>query len=238
MGDVWASLVYVADTEPRVMDGPRRGQGFLDAMSRPGLVGSADGYHVIRLAVVPGINDDATTLSVAQDAPMMANAYGRKITIWCDEHLGNTEPVVEIYNTNQYQAPGNWTSYHGFQFGLQEQLAGHEAWYDWISFTNAGAFGPGEEVALIGKSLIPTKCRACNMEYWADIDGDNDVDQDDYARFQRCYSGSDNPYPVTPGYCACFDRDGDGDIDAEDLAAFTSCTTGPGIAGPPASCAQ
>ncbi len=63
---------------------------------------------------------------------------------------------------------------------------------------------------------------------WADPDDDGDVDQDDFAQFQACYSGDVN-YPTEPAACANFDYVEDGKVNADDFAAFTACATGPGI---------
>lgn len=58
----------------------------------------------------------------------------------------------------------------------------------------------------------------------ADFDLDNDVDQDDFAVFQRCLSGNAAAYP--PG-CAPADLSADGDVDQEDLRLFKPCLAGP-----------
>ncbi len=86
-----------------------------------------------------------------------------------------------------------------------------------------------------------TTCASVDCEFqvchdpFADADGDGDVDQDDFARFQICYTGaSGDPlgtYP--PQNCDCFDTDDDGDIDGDDFTAFQACASGPGIAADP-----
>lgn len=59
-----------------------------------------------------------------------------------------------------------------------------------------------------------------------DLDCDHDVDLDDFARFQACYSGAG----VTPtAACLEADFDGDGDVDAADLGILLNCLSGPGI---------
>ncbi len=63
---------------------------------------------------------------------------------------------------------------------------------------------------------------------WADANGDGDVDQQDFAILQRCYTGPDGD--VSPeGHCPCFDRDEDADVDVVDVEAFVSCATGPEV---------
>ena len=66
-----------------------------------------------------------------------------------------------------------------------------------------------------------------------DADGDGDVDQDDFAEFQKCY----NPSGVAAG-CGCFDWNpsieaGDDDVDAEDLGLFEFCASGPDVPADP-----
>ena len=59
-----------------------------------------------------------------------------------------------------------------------------------------------------------------------DLDGDSDVDQDDFGLLQRCFSGIGEPYG--PG-CAGGDLDVDEDVDMNDVAVFLGCMGGPGV---------
>lgn len=52
----------------------------------------------------------------------------------------------------------------------------------------------------------------------ADIDGNGEVNLDDYARFQECFTGPDGG-PVEPG-CEVADYDNDGDVDLTNWGAF------------------
>jgi hypothetical protein len=61
----------------------------------------------------------------------------------------------------------------------------------------------------------------CNAPF-ADADDDDDVDMDDFARYQLCFTGNGTP---AEGQCRCFDRDDDDDVDADDLDEFTACAT-------------
>ncbi|HOA75979.1 MAG TPA: hypothetical protein PKL76_21265 [Phycisphaerae bacterium] len=65
---------------------------------------------------------------------------------------------------------------------------------------------------------------------FADIDGDKDVDQNDFAVLQRCFTGEGG---TVADLCACFDHDGDGDIDLTDVNAFIACGSGPGVLADP-----
>lgn len=64
-----------------------------------------------------------------------------------------------------------------------------------------------------------------------DLDGDSDVDQDDFGLFQRCLSGPGNDQ--TAQECAGAKLDGDSDVDYEDVVLFQGCMSGAGIAGNP-----
>jgi len=64
-----------------------------------------------------------------------------------------------------------------------------------------------------------------------DIDGDGDVDIDDFSVFRDCMSGPNvtpnPPAPITLEQClAAFDFDGDGDVDLGDFARFQTAFTG------------
>jgi hypothetical protein len=95
--------------------------------------------------------------------------------------------------------------------------------------------------------LVVSKCQGQCNDPFADAEGsagigfglgDGDSDQKDFAVFQLCISGSGNPFPLVPDYCACFDRGvdapaGDGDIDGFDFDAFAACASGADV---PAVC--
>ncbi len=56
-----------------------------------------------------------------------------------------------------------------------------------------------------------------------DLDHDTDVDQADFGIFQRCLSGSNQPYASG---CAPADLNGDGDVDESDFSLFYPCIGG------------
>lgn len=76
----------------------------------------------------------------------------------------------------------------------------------------------------------------CNNPF-ADVDSDTDVDLDDFAAFQQCYTGDTTP--VT-SECKCFDRPevefpgGNGFIDQADFNAFVNCGTRAQVPADPA----
>jgi hypothetical protein len=112
------------------------------------------------------------------------------------------------------------------------------------SFNNASPTddygGLIDEVSLWDRVLTADEIRNLYLfgfpkGVWADADGDDDVDQIDFAAFQRCYGGL-----VDPTHCLRFDRGRDGDVDELDFLKFLDCGTGPGIptasANLPAGC--
>jgi hypothetical protein len=77
----------------------------------------------------------------------------------------------------------------------------------------------------------------CNDPF-ADADGDGDVDQVDFAVFQKCFTGS-NYAGELPDECKCFDRIDnqgliDGSIDQFDWGKFEACASGPDVPANPA----
>ncbi len=60
----------------------------------------------------------------------------------------------------------------------------------------------------------------------ADFDEDGDVDLADFAKFQMCFNGPNQP-PALPGSCDGVDLDGDGDADLSDFAIYSGCFNGP-----------
>lgn len=59
-----------------------------------------------------------------------------------------------------------------------------------------------------------------------DFDTDDDVDQEDFGRLQRCFSGE--AVPFDPGCDGC-DFDDDNDVDAADLSRFSQCFSGANV---------
>jgi hypothetical protein len=72
----------------------------------------------------------------------------------------------------------------------------------------------------------------CCPDPFADADGDGDADQNDFGKFQACFTGA-GPTTLDPG-CECFDRDGDDDVDEDDWGAFEACASGPDVPANPA----
>jgi hypothetical protein len=62
-----------------------------------------------------------------------------------------------------------------------------------------------------------------------DFDEDNDVDQEDFGRFQKCLSGDGVNYEQG---CAPADLDSDEDVDQGDYILFRQCHFGPNVPVP------
>ncbi len=175
------------------------------------------GYHIIR-ACMGQVNGS------------------RAIRIYFDE---NPTPVIEILT-----ASNKASATDSIGFGTGSTVGQQVIYFDWVTGTNAGMFAPGEEVDCIGRSLcLGPGCydSPCNLDLFADADEDGDVDQADFAMFQRCYTGDGGGVPADPDYCQCFDRRNndntpgeDNDVDGFDLGAFEDCASGPGVAADPA----
>lgn len=71
---------------------------------------------------------------------------------------------------------------------------------------------------------------ACN-DPAADFDNDGDVDQEDAAMLQLCFTGPSGT--MLPG-CECFDDDGNNLITTTDVSAFEECASGPNVPANPA----
>lgn len=139
-------------------------------------------------------------LAVSGVAPVQA-FYEFDITDWYNDNLGKR---MSLFLRND----GTWNEQ---QSPLFEDREG----------TRTGdpiTYGPRIELDFLN----------CNTP-WADADGDGDVDMDDFALFQRCFSGDDLLPVDADEYCRCFDRNLDGKVNTVDLGSFEACSTGPGV---------
>ena len=95
-----------------------------------------------------------------------------------------------------------------------------------------GDMAPDTDPKVTIDNMVQTRCsNPCPNDPYADVDGDGDVDQDDFAEFQACYTGS-GEFELSLS-CACFNRDnwdsGDTDVDDADFTAFQNCASGPNV---------
>ncbi len=141
----------------------------------------------------------------------------RTINVYFDE---NPTPVLSMV-----QASNSVAGIDGFVFGAGSTAGQIDMAFDWLTATDVGAFAPGEEYACLGRSLVLDFC----PKPFADADEDGDVDQVDYAAFQRCFTGDSSSAQYDAEQCHCFDRDHDGDIGEFDLRLFVNCASGPDV---------
>ncbi len=167
--------------------------------SSPPLGITDSGYHLFRLISGFGV-------------------YGAKtIKVFVDE---NPTPVLTISNA----ATAAPQASDGFGFGIRG-LLGDVAW-DWVVYTNAGMYEPGQEVACLGRSLIPSGacCTAsgCEQKLEADCLAVNGRFQ---GRGTTCAAETCCPSPFA-------DADEDDDVDGNDFGVFQRCYTGDAASGP------
>lgn len=131
-------------------------------------------------------------------------------------------------------ADAEGSTYRGFYFGDSAGLLGMDVSFDWVTGTNLGAFAPGEEEAVLGRSLIISE-PTCDQPF-PDSNSDGFVDMVDFAFLQRCYS----PTVEVAEACLCFDRTHDDYIDENDVELFLPCALGPNVpfdeSNPPTNC--
>jgi hypothetical protein len=142
----------------------------------------------------------------------------RIVRFYFDEDVS---PVAVLTIPNAVLKSG-YGGAEGLGFGAGSTDGSYDIAFDWVTLTNAGAFAPGEENAVLGRSLVVG--RNCNTPC-VDIDGDGYVDMDDFAGLQRCL----NPLIVEAG-CECFDNmNPRGKIDEFDVNYFVKCASGPDL---------
>ncbi len=76
-----------------------------------------------------------------------------------------------------------------------------------------------------GVLVDPSGCARSTQTIREDLDGDSDVDVQDFQMFQACFNGPNRP-PFGPG-CNRADFDGDSDVDLGDFGLFQDCFNGP-----------
>ncbi len=153
-------------------------------------------YHILRMSAI-GDSD-----------------CNRVVKLYFDEDIS---PLAVLTINNA--AAVNTSQNEGFGFGAGSTAGTYDIAFDWFTGTNAGAFAPGEEVPIIGQSLN-LGASLCNDPRF-DVDGDHDVDLNDFGDFQICYTG--NFVEITDQSCRCFDSDGDGHVGEFDFNAFKAC---------------
>jgi hypothetical protein len=173
------------------------------------------------------------------DLPPGAHASQAEVTIINErilhvEHFtyDGTAPLVYFYL-------GAANIYNDFLNGLQVPPLLDRAYNDEsLVLTLPGAS------TMDGYGAISVWCAAVNANFTSgpflepsppaipgDFDGDGDVDQEDFGRFQACYTG--DGVAQTEPQCAGAVIDDDLDVDSGDFDIFRGCLSGPEIPGDP-----
>ena len=100
--------------------------------------------------------------------------------------------------------------------------------------TDSDGDGVGDACDLCPNTIpsVPVDATGCpSPAIRVDFDRDGDVDLDDFAFFQACYSGKG--VPQAEPACADAMLDGDNDVDRVDLSLFERCFSGPNIPADP-----
>ncbi len=83
----------------------------------------------------------------------------------------------------------------------------------------------------VGKAMMSDIWTATSIHRRGDFDHDGDVDLTDFARVQRCFTGSEQAQ--NEARCMIARLDEDNDVDDDDLDIFIGCATGPAVAQAP-----
>ncbi len=154
-----------------------------------------------------------------------------------DGALGNKVDVRGYYDGALLEGWNIWNSAEWIRFERLNstfQPAAEDV-NVWVSGDTDRVLGGVDELSFWSRALTPTEIAAIwtgdfglHPLPWPDSDRDGDVDGDDFAGFQRCYTG--NAVELTdPAACERFDRDSDNHVDEFDLNEFSQCATGPAI---------
>lgn len=187
--------------------GPNGSDGVVTELNRGGTTilpnGFDQDYHILRLTAI-GDND-----------------CNRVVRLYFDEQ---PQPVLTINNATTV---AGLSGADGFGFGAGSTSGTYDIAFDWVTGTNIGAFAPGEELLVLGRSLVLG--RDCPKPV-VDSDADGDVDMADFAQLQRCINGPVSPiYPLT-NECKCFDNAlPSGFLDEFDINYFAYCAGGPNV---------
>jgi hypothetical protein len=161
----------------------------------------------------------STTVAIAIDAPAGVLAVGLE-----DAPPGGWVTVTGISDGGSYDSLNHKVKWGPFfagsiPTGVSYQVLtpstamGVECFAGSISFD-----GLNEPVA-------GDACMASYPDMPADLDGDCDVDHEDYAAFEACLAGPGNPFPpegCSSGAFTDADLDADGDVDFHDFRLFQS----------------
>ncbi len=126
------------------------------------------------------------------------------------------DPSDGVWICDQFTQPGVAGQYVFESCNIEDEQR-----YYFAAFSHDGAGNYASEAAVVYKPLwLP-----------GDIDGDDDVDMEDFGRFQLCLTG---PFvPQDDPLCQEALLDGDDDVDKDDLNILHNCLSGADVSGDP-----
>lgn len=205
---------------------------------------SADGLYSF-LLVPPGtyslnINKPGIGSAAVQNVVVTAGGVTRvdvtlASTVTCSISAAPTSAMVgrPITFSPVVQVPiGQVVSSHTWHFGDTDQGGrGLPSAVDHV-YAVAGNYSVTLELATSGSgTVVSAPIGVTVLPAPGDMDGDSDVDMEDFAVLQACLLGTsiaqDDPA------CARAKMDADQDVDSEDVARFMNCLSGPNVPSDP-----
>lgn len=162
------------------------------------------------------INGGAFTDIITAGGSFVTGAYINTIT-------STSNP---IRNRNSWT--GTSSNFITTTVNLPAAASGQPCQLRWRLGSNSTSASPGWYVDSIALPGVPAVCATHSI---GDFDGDGDVDQEDFGRFQACMTASG----VLQNAPACLPAmlDSDMDVDQADLVIFVRCHTQAGVAANP-----
>ena len=128
-------------------------------------------------------------------------------------------------HVREYVYPSGVVQDDGDAFEFADTLAAGSYALEIIAFTEAYSQGPWRQYA----GGTATYDVTMNISVYGDLDGDDDVDTDDFDIFVDCMAGpevSDPPLGCALSDFVAADLESDGDVDVADFAEFQAAFTG------------
>jgi len=208
--DASQRMVIVAEPGAQLLDGGvaagKRASLYL--YDQTWLVANATGKKILENAVAWGLGTRTAGFSasvLSGPAPLTVVFTDQSVgaNTWWSWDFGNGSTSLVRHPTHVYTVPGTY------------------------SVTLTVGTGLGEPAALTRTAYIQVVA-----PNGPDLDGDNDVDINDFAVFQACLSGP-AVEPVDPN-CLKADFDSDSDVDQLDFGILQRCLSGQGVSPDPA----
>ncbi len=178
--------------------------------------------------VIKNVPSDGTERTVANGLMMCVLQPKSQSTLFDTDDIVKTTATADVR-----LGPGtNYAALATVNANTQGTILGHNLagvyakgsnWWK-CSFTAATGWTSETALALVSPAQVP-----------GDFNGDIDVDQEDFGRFQACYTG--HTIPQNDPACAKAKLDADSDVDEDDVQIFLGCMTLPNGVGDP-NCAS